>query len=163
MLFSPENALDDFHRKVKELWNIPAKRFYLLINGVHEEIPITKWASCTSVRVCIKGLLGGAPIRYRYATRFEGKRTKGSGPVLQTAKEIAEKLKIPTEGLRVNKGNHVFPLSATLSEIFGGEDNGTFEFEKGRLHRIAIEHPRGIWKAYAKSEQSFNDLAATEG
>jgi hypothetical protein len=29
MFFSPEHALDDFRRKVKELWNIPVGQFYL--------------------------------------------------------------------------------------------------------------------------------------
>jgi hypothetical protein len=118
------------------------------------------WTENTMVQIKIKGLLGGAPIRYRYATLFEGKRTKGSGPVIQTAKEIAEKLKIPIQGLRVNRGGHVFPLSASLSEIFGDEDNGTFDFEKGRVNEISIEHPLGVWKAFGKGEQSFTELAS---
>jgi hypothetical protein len=96
----------------------PVETILLKINGTHEGIPIRKRTETTLVRVEIKGLLGGAPIRYRYATRYEGKRRKGSGPVIQTAKEIAEKLKIPTTGLRVNHSDHVFPLIATLKDIF---------------------------------------------
>jgi hypothetical protein len=42
MFFSPENALTDFRRKVKEVWNIPSKIYHLLINGAHESrIPKT--------------------------------------------------------------------------------------------------------------------------
>jgi hypothetical protein len=36
MFFSPENAISDFKRKVKDLWNIPSKLYYLTINGAHE-------------------------------------------------------------------------------------------------------------------------------
>jgi hypothetical protein len=159
MFFSPEHALEDFRRKVKELWNIPRNHYYLKVNGIHEDAIPQIWKDNTTVRVEIKGLLGGAPIRYRYATRYEGKRTKGSGPVIQTAKEIAEKLKIPLQGLRVNHGGHVLPMSATLRDIFGDEDNGTFDFEKGRVHEITIEHPKGIWKGFGKGEQTFTELA----
>jgi hypothetical protein len=160
MFFSPKNAIADFQRRVKELWNIPKKHYYLLFNGVHDSIPPKSWSNNTLVQVKIKGLLGGSPIRYRYATRFDGKRTKGSGPVIQTAKEIAEKLKIPPHGLRVNHGGHVLPLSATLKDIFGEEDNGTFDFEKGRCHEIIIEHPKGIWKGFGKGEQTFAELVS---
>jgi hypothetical protein len=59
MLFSPENALADFRRKVKDLWNIPKKSYYVLLNGKHENIPVTSWPSLSSIQVCIKGLLGG--------------------------------------------------------------------------------------------------------
>jgi hypothetical protein len=163
IFFSPENAIADFQRKVKELWNIPKKNYYLLFNGTHESKIPKAWSKNTAIQVKIKGLLGGSPIRYRYATRFEGKRTKGSGPVIQTAKEIAEKLKIQPQGLRVNHGGHVFPLSATLREIFGDEDNGTFDFEKGRIHEITIEHPRGEWKGYGKGEQTFAELTSIKG
>jgi hypothetical protein len=59
MAFPPENAREDFHRKVKELWNIPRKMYYLLINGAHEAVAkITKTGE-TSVMVKIKGLPGG--------------------------------------------------------------------------------------------------------
>jgi hypothetical protein len=40
MFFSPKNALADFQRKVKELWNIPKKHYYLSINGIQESRPI---------------------------------------------------------------------------------------------------------------------------
>jgi hypothetical protein len=162
MFFSPENALTDIRRKVKELWNIPKRLYYLCANGVHEA-SVKSWKSVTAIQVKVRGLLGGSPIRYRYATRFEGKRTKGSGPVIQTAREIAEKLKIPTQGMRVNHSGHVFPMSASLRDIFGEEDNGTFDFEKGRCHEITIEHPRGKWKGFGKGEQSFAELATLEG
>jgi hypothetical protein len=59
MFFSPENAHADFHRKVKELWNIPKKSYYLLINGKHENISVTSWPTLSSIQVRIKGLLGG--------------------------------------------------------------------------------------------------------
>jgi hypothetical protein len=39
MFFSPENAIADFQRKVKDLWNIPEKQYYLLLNGTHESNP----------------------------------------------------------------------------------------------------------------------------
>jgi hypothetical protein len=59
MLFSPENALEDFRRKVKEHWNIPRKQYYLKIDGIHEDILTTKWTQNTTVRVEIRGLRGG--------------------------------------------------------------------------------------------------------
>jgi hypothetical protein len=58
MLFSPENAIADFKRKVKELWNIPTKMFYLLVNCVHESLART-WSSACSVSVKIRGLGAG--------------------------------------------------------------------------------------------------------
>jgi hypothetical protein len=59
IFFSPENALEDFRRKVKELWNIPVKHYYMKINGVHENIPCVSWPQTTLVSVEIKGLMGG--------------------------------------------------------------------------------------------------------
>jgi hypothetical protein len=59
MFFSPENAIADFKRKVKDLWNIPEKMYYLLINGVHELITPKSWPKCSPIQVMIKGLLGG--------------------------------------------------------------------------------------------------------
>jgi hypothetical protein len=61
MFFSPENAIADFERKVKNLWNIPRKMYYLLINGKHESHLNPKWPIRTAVCVKIKGLLGGDP------------------------------------------------------------------------------------------------------
>jgi hypothetical protein len=58
MFFSPENAIADFKRKVKELWNIPTKMFYLLVNGVHESL-VNPWNSVSSVLVKIRGLGAG--------------------------------------------------------------------------------------------------------
>jgi hypothetical protein len=59
MVFSPKHALDDFHRKVKEVWNIPKKDYYLLVNGNHEDIPTESWPVLSSIRVIIKGPIGG--------------------------------------------------------------------------------------------------------
>jgi hypothetical protein len=59
MFFTPENAIADFCRKVKELWNIPRKLFYLLINGVHEDALWKSRSRDNAVQVKIKGLLGG--------------------------------------------------------------------------------------------------------
>jgi hypothetical protein len=59
MFFSPENALEDFRRKVKELWNIPKKSYYLLINGKYEASTPKFWPALSSVKVSIRGLLGG--------------------------------------------------------------------------------------------------------
>jgi hypothetical protein len=59
MFFSPENAIADFKRKVKELWNIPVKLYYLLVNGVHESL-IHSWHAVTSVIVKIRGLGAGS-------------------------------------------------------------------------------------------------------
>jgi hypothetical protein len=159
----PENVLEALHRKVKEFWKIARKMYYLLITGVHETVrwSIRNGENATQVR--IKGLLGGAPIRYRYATRYEGKRTKGCGPVFQTTKEIAERLKIPTQGLRVNHGGHVFPISATLEEIFWEEDNGTFDFEKAIIYEIVIEHPSRTFSGFCKGEHTIAELASLEG
>jgi hypothetical protein len=60
MFFSPGNAIADFKRKVKELWNIPVKMYHLLINGAHESRPIKDWPMCFIVRVAIRGS-GGNP------------------------------------------------------------------------------------------------------
>jgi hypothetical protein len=95
MFFSPENAVTDLKRKVKEIWNIPEKVYYLLINGSHESITPKSWPKVVCVQVKMKGLLGGSPIRYRYATRYEGKGTKGSGPVIMVDTEDSDK---KTEG-----------------------------------------------------------------
>jgi hypothetical protein len=59
MLFSPEQALIDFRRKIKELWNIPEKMFYLLVNGKHEDQVVKEWPTQSLVTVCLRGLLGG--------------------------------------------------------------------------------------------------------
>jgi hypothetical protein len=59
LFFSPEHALEDFRRKVEELWNIPEKMFYLLVNGKHESRIGVDFPPRSLVRVCIKGLLGG--------------------------------------------------------------------------------------------------------
>jgi hypothetical protein len=59
MFFSPENAIADFKRKVKDLWNIPEKMYYLLINGVHESITPKSWPKCWFIQIMTKGLLGG--------------------------------------------------------------------------------------------------------
>jgi hypothetical protein len=52
MFFSPENAIADFKRKVRELWNIPMKMYYLLVNGLHESL-VKTWQGVTSVVVQI--------------------------------------------------------------------------------------------------------------
>jgi hypothetical protein len=59
MFFSPDHALEDFRRKVKELWNIPMNHYFLKINGMHEDVTPQIWGDNTTVRVEIKGLLGG--------------------------------------------------------------------------------------------------------
>jgi hypothetical protein len=59
MFSSPESALEDFRRKVKELWNIPKKLHCLLINGKHEETSWTPRLGNDAAQVKIKGLLGG--------------------------------------------------------------------------------------------------------
>jgi hypothetical protein len=59
MFFSPENALAHFQRKVKELWNIPKKHYYLSINGAHDSKIPKAWPEVTAVLVTINGLLGG--------------------------------------------------------------------------------------------------------
>jgi hypothetical protein len=59
ILFSPKNALEDFRRKVKELWNIPRKLYYLTINGVHEAACRKARPGDNTIQVKIKGLLGG--------------------------------------------------------------------------------------------------------
>jgi hypothetical protein len=150
MFFTPENAIADFCRKVKELWNIPRKLFYLLINGVHEDSHWKPRADLNSVQVKVKGLLGGSPIRYNYYTRYEGKRNRGSGPITMTAKEIADRQRFPLEGLRVNHAGHVFPLTATLEDILGEEARGTLKFEKGRIHEIQVEYPGAAGKVLEK-------------
>jgi hypothetical protein len=65
MFFSPDHAIEDFRRKVKELWNIPEKSYYLLINGTHEGITISNWPPKSMIRVCIKGPLGGTKPRIK--------------------------------------------------------------------------------------------------
>jgi hypothetical protein len=57
MFFSPENAIADFKRKVKELWNIPVKMYYLIANGIHESL-VKAWHNVTSVSVNIRGMGG---------------------------------------------------------------------------------------------------------
>jgi hypothetical protein len=57
--FSPENALADFRKKVKEVWNIPSKIYYLFINGAHESRIPEVWSMTTVIQVKAKGLLGG--------------------------------------------------------------------------------------------------------
>jgi hypothetical protein len=59
MFFSPDNAMADFQRKVKELWNIPVKQYYLLLNGMHESKIPKDWSKVKAVQVRIKGLVGG--------------------------------------------------------------------------------------------------------
>jgi hypothetical protein len=59
MFFSPENAIAYFQRKVKELWNIPKKNYYLLFNGSHESKTPKAWPEVTAIQVKIKGLKGG--------------------------------------------------------------------------------------------------------
>jgi hypothetical protein len=59
MFFSPENALADFRKKVKEVWNIPEKIYYWTINGVHESRILKQWTKITAVQVKVKGLFGG--------------------------------------------------------------------------------------------------------
>jgi hypothetical protein len=158
MFFSPENAIADFRRKVKELWNIPAKMYYLLVNGVHESL-VREWNKFSSVPVNMRGL-GGVPIRYRYAFRFEGKRTKSSGPVKSTARDIASKEKFPLESLRVSHKGRILTLSSTLEEIFGEEDNSTCDFEKGTCFEIVLQHPQGEWRGSGGGEQTFAELAS---
>jgi hypothetical protein len=63
MFFSSENAIADFERKVKELWNIPRKMYYLLINGKYESHVSVDWPNCAMVCVKLKGLLGGLPAK----------------------------------------------------------------------------------------------------
>jgi hypothetical protein len=65
MFFFPEQALDDFRRKVKELWNIPPKMYYLLINGKHESWSAQDWPAQSLVHVCLRGLLGGMKPRIK--------------------------------------------------------------------------------------------------
>jgi hypothetical protein len=62
MVFSPEKAIADFKRKVKEIWNIPVKMYYLIINGVHESL-VKAWKKITTVTVQIRGLGAGKPDR----------------------------------------------------------------------------------------------------
>jgi hypothetical protein len=75
MLFSPDHAFEDFSRKVKELWNIPVKSYYPLVNGRRENVFSGKWPACTSVRVCIKGLLGGGK-KGMLTVSFEGEECR---------------------------------------------------------------------------------------
>jgi hypothetical protein len=54
-------------------------------------------------------------------------------------------------------------LYFNLQEIFGEEDNGTFDFEKGGIQEDLIEHPKGSWRGFGASEQTFRSLAALKG
>jgi hypothetical protein len=65
MFFSPKHALDDFRRKVKILWNIPPKMYYLLVNGKHENRVRIDWPAQSLVQVCLRGLLGGTKPRIK--------------------------------------------------------------------------------------------------
>jgi hypothetical protein len=87
MVFSSETALEDFHRKVKELWNIPRKQYYLKINGIHEDIPIKAWPGNVLVKVEIKGLLGGGR-KGALSISFEGEECRCW--TNQTFREVAE-------------------------------------------------------------------------
>jgi hypothetical protein len=65
IFFNPERAVEDFERKVKELWGIPRKYFCLTINGCSEEIRQSIWTVQSSVRVSIPGVGGGPPMLTR--------------------------------------------------------------------------------------------------
>jgi hypothetical protein len=95
MFFSPENALEDFRRKVREHWNIPKKLYYLLINGKHEEIQTTEWPRLSSIRVCIKGLLGGGK-KGVLTISFDGEKCRCW--TTQTFREIAEDRDLEIQG-----------------------------------------------------------------
>jgi hypothetical protein len=60
MSFTPENAIADFKRKLKELWNIPEKIYYLSANGVHESLEHDPWTKESTIQVKVKGP-GGKP------------------------------------------------------------------------------------------------------
>jgi hypothetical protein len=98
MFFSPENAIADFRRKVKELWNIPPKMYYLSINGVHEGIPITTWPSCSGVQVTIRGLGGGKSGKLSLVLEGEEIRCRTN----QTFREAIEDRDIEIEGYCVS-------------------------------------------------------------
>jgi hypothetical protein len=48
-------------QKVKEIWNIPRKIYWLLMNGKHESL-VTSWPQVSSIQIKIKGLAGYDPL-----------------------------------------------------------------------------------------------------
>jgi hypothetical protein len=90
--------------------------------------------------------------------RFEGKRQKSSGPVIQTAEDTAKKMKIPIQGMRVKFQDRYFPMKAQLGEILGGSDNVTFDIEKGTCLEFRVRSTEGEWYGCGDEKQTFEEI-----
>jgi hypothetical protein len=51
------NAIQRLVQKIKEIWNIPRKLYWLLVNGKHESL-VTSWPRVSTIQIKIKGLAG---------------------------------------------------------------------------------------------------------
>jgi hypothetical protein len=154
--FSPDHAVAEFERKIKDHWGMPRRVYWLCINEQHES-QMKEWPEESSVVIKIKGL-GAGPVRYRFAVRFEGKRMKASGPMIQTLEETAKKMKIPTQGMRVCCKDRIFPLSATLEDVLREDDNATFDIEKGGCYEFKLKLHFGKWYGCGSGSQTFNEV-----
>jgi hypothetical protein len=58
IFFEAHNAVQRLVQKIKEIWNIPRKLYWLSVNGKHES-QITSWPKTSNVEIKIRGLGAG--------------------------------------------------------------------------------------------------------
>jgi hypothetical protein len=105
---------------MKELWNIPVKMYYLLVNGVHESL-VNSWQPVSSVIVKIKGL-GRKPTALTILVEEEEIRCKTNQTLLDIPEDrelsVEGECLFPREGLRVElnekTGAYFTPGSETV-------------------------------------------------
>jgi hypothetical protein len=61
IFFDPPSALQTLTKKIKEIWNIPRKIYWLSVNGKHES-KVTLWPLVSNVEIKIRGL-GAGPVQ----------------------------------------------------------------------------------------------------
>jgi hypothetical protein len=128
MLFSPENAISDFRRKVKELWNIPKKNYYLLFNGAYESKTPENWSKITAVQVKIKGLLGGGK-RSTLTIFFEEEEC--GCKTTQTFRQAAEDRDLEIRGdslISSDDGSHI-DIGDKIGDHFGAGETVTLYWD----------------------------------
>jgi hypothetical protein len=112
MFFSPETAVAHFKRNVKELWDIPSKMYYLLINGVHQGFSVTAWPKCSGVQVVIRS--SGAGKSGKLSLFLEGEEIRCR--TNQTFREAIEDRDIKIKGFCVSTHDGIV---ADLDEMIG--------------------------------------------
>jgi hypothetical protein len=58
IFFNPSNAIQRLTKKIKEIWNIPRKLYWLSVNGKHES-KAKSWPQVSNVEIKIRGLGAG--------------------------------------------------------------------------------------------------------